>query len=101
MRERAEIVDFASPLRAEHVGLFWSSIRSEFPTIQQQPMVATPLGGTTPVEIQIYSGVGEMFPLPRFWIDCWRGVVSVFGHAEFHPNRSVCWQPFLKAPYCA
>ena len=33
--------------------------------------------------------------------DCWRGVVSVFGHAEFHPNRSVCWQPFLKAPYCA
>jgi uncharacterized protein (TIGR04255 family) len=53
-------------LRAEHVGLFWSRMRREFPTIQQQPPVATPsLGNTFSIEI---TGSDELFPMPRFWI---------------------------------
>jgi uncharacterized protein (TIGR04255 family) len=56
------------PLRAEHVGLFWSSIRSEFPTIQQQPVILSPAQPAAPVVFEPMT-VGEMFPLPRFWIE--------------------------------
>lgn len=45
-------------MRAEHVGLFWSSIASEFPEASQN----VPIGG----EIDI-SATGEIFPMPRFW----------------------------------
>lgn len=45
------------PLRAEHIGLFWNRIRSEFPNCSQQLMI----GG---IEIQVPE---EIFPLPRFW----------------------------------
>lgn len=46
-------------LRNEHVGLFWSRIRSEFPTVEQQ----APVGGAE--AFQQLSG--EFFPMPRFW----------------------------------
>lgn len=44
-------------LHAEHVGLFWSRIRKEFPRISQQ----APIGA-------IIDDPGDIFPLPRFWI---------------------------------
>ncbi len=44
-------------LRAEHIGVFWSLVRNQFPKIEQQP----PVGG-------IIEAPGEIFPLPRFWI---------------------------------
>ncbi|NPD21735.1 TIGR04255 family protein [Alterinioella nitratireducens] len=46
-------------LRSEHIGLFWSRIRNEFPAIEQQ----APVGGAEAFE-QIS---GEFFPMPRFW----------------------------------
>jgi len=60
-------------LRAEHVGLFWSTIRESFPTIRQQPNVVPPaVGPVQPVTIE-FSVEGEMFPLPRFWIEAHNG----------------------------
>lgn len=44
-------------LKAETVGLFWQSIRPDFPKASQNHPV-----GITPV-----PSVGEIFPLPRFW----------------------------------
>ena len=29
-------------LQAEHIGIFWSSIRNEFPKIQQRPLLSAP-----------------------------------------------------------
>lgn len=46
-------------LRSEHVGLFWSKIRSKFPVAEQQ----APVGGAE--AFQHISG--ELFPMPRFW----------------------------------
>ena len=43
-------------LRSEHVGLFWSQIKREFPVTQQQP----PVGSEIPV-------ANEVFPMPRYW----------------------------------
>lgn len=42
-------------LRSEHIGLFWSQIRNEFPVVKQQP----------PVDMVRSSN--EIFPMPRFW----------------------------------
>jgi uncharacterized protein (TIGR04255 family) len=43
-------------LRAEHAGMFWSLIRSDFPQISQQ----SPLG--------LEFGFGEeVYPMPRYW----------------------------------
>ena len=55
-------------LRAEHVGLFWSSIRSEFPTIQQQPVVMSPIVPPG-VVVEVGVALGDIFPLPRFWLE--------------------------------
>jgi len=46
-------------LRSEHVGLFWSRVRKDFPVVEQQP----PVGGAETFEL---IG-GEIFPMPRFW----------------------------------
>jgi len=46
-------------LRAEHIGLFWSSIQKSFPRSQN----AVPIGGTDIIGL----GPGDIFPLPRFW----------------------------------
>ena len=53
-------VYFDPPLiafRNEHVGLFWERIRSDFPSVAQQP----------PLVIQPDGGVDEFFPMPRYW----------------------------------
>jgi len=62
------------PLRAEHVGLFWSSMRSDFPTIQQQPEVVPPIAPAPPV---VFATTAEMFPLPRFWIESLNGEMLI------------------------
>lgn len=46
-------------LRAEHIGLFWSSIQKKFP----QSKNAVPIGGTDIIGL----GPEDIFPLPRFW----------------------------------
>lgn len=46
-------------LRSEHIGLFWSRIRNEFPVVEQQ----APVGGAETFE----RISGEFFPMPRFW----------------------------------
>lgn len=46
-------------LRNEHIGLFWSKIRDQFPTVTQQPTI----GG-----LDAFDPVGnEIFPMPRYW----------------------------------
>jgi len=45
-----------SSLRSEHVGLFWSRIREEFPNVTQVP----PVGSVAQIP-------PELFPIPRFW----------------------------------
>jgi uncharacterized protein (TIGR04255 family) len=62
------------PLRAEHVGLFWSGMRSDFPTIQQQPEVTSPIQPGPPAMLVT---VAEMFPLPRFWIESQDGEMLI------------------------
>jgi uncharacterized protein (TIGR04255 family) len=64
------------PVRAEHIGLFWSTIRSEFPNIQQQPIVASPVALPAPVIIGL-GAIGEIFPLPRFWIEASNGEMLI------------------------
>jgi uncharacterized protein (TIGR04255 family) len=54
------------PLRSEHIGLFWSEVRSEFPKIQQQPELALPIVGPT-LGVQI-GFTDEPYPMPRFWL---------------------------------
>jgi uncharacterized protein (TIGR04255 family) len=51
--------------RAEHIGLFWSSIREEFPTVSQQPIVAAP-GAVSSVLMDFGN---EFSFLPRFWLE--------------------------------
>lgn len=48
-------------VRSEHVGVFWNSIRSEFPHIEQQPELSVPMSGP-----EIVFGPG--FPPPRHWL---------------------------------
>ena len=44
-------------LRSEHVGLFWSQIQKDFPTVRQQP----------PVGIAPSVFTDEIVPMPRYW----------------------------------
>ena len=46
-------------LRNEHIGLLWSKIRQEFPTVQQQ----APVGGAEAIE----TIGGDFLPMPRYW----------------------------------
>jgi uncharacterized protein (TIGR04255 family) len=48
-------------LKAQHVGLYWSSIRDRFPSCEQQPGVPSPTSPQPFIEAP-----GEVFPLPRF-----------------------------------
>jgi uncharacterized protein (TIGR04255 family) len=52
-------------LRAEHIGLFWSKIRSHFPKIQQQPEIVLPIVGRLSFQIGFTD---EPYPMPRFWL---------------------------------
>jgi uncharacterized protein (TIGR04255 family) len=58
------------PLRSEHVGLFWSAVRDEFPTIRQQQLVARPPFGPIASSFTFeFLGENEVFPMPRFWLE--------------------------------
>lgn len=50
-------------VRSEHVGVFWNSMRKEFPVIQQQPELIVP---TAPAEIVLEAG--QFMPPPRHWL---------------------------------
>jgi uncharacterized protein (TIGR04255 family) len=55
------------PFRSEHVGLFWSSLREEFPVIRQQPIVSPPAWGSSgALTIELAD---EIYPMPRFWLE--------------------------------
>jgi len=58
-----------APLRAEHVGVFWSTIRKDFPKIQQQPVLTIP--PTTAVASGVFELAfpNELFPMPRYWLE--------------------------------
>jgi uncharacterized protein (TIGR04255 family) len=60
--------DHVQSFRSEHVGLFWASVRNEFPITQQQPIVTPPFFGTKPVTIEVI-GENEIYPMPRFWLE--------------------------------
>jgi uncharacterized protein (TIGR04255 family) len=63
-------VYFADPIlamRAEHVGLFWSSIEGHFPEVAQH----VPIGG---IDI---AAPDEVFPMPRFWFTSSDGVYLI------------------------
>lgn len=47
-------------LRAEHVGLFWSSVREEYPNSEQNIVIGD-------VETAGIQAPNEVFPMPRFW----------------------------------
>lgn len=51
-------------LRSEHIGLFWSEIKKDFPKVQQQPELNFPLAGPS---ITIQFGIDEAVPMPRYW----------------------------------
>jgi uncharacterized protein (TIGR04255 family) len=55
-------------LRSEHVGLFWSSVRTKFPSIGQQPMITPPVFGGSGFAIE-WTGQNEVYPMPRFWLE--------------------------------
>src|SRR5690554_3197923 len=46
-------------MSSEHIGLFWSRIRREFPKIQQQ----LPVGGDPLFDVH----GNDVFPMPRYW----------------------------------
>lgn len=53
----------ALDLRTEHVGVYWSQIKSEFPLTRQQP----------PVGAEMLGGA-DVFPMPRYWFIAEDGV---------------------------
>jgi uncharacterized protein (TIGR04255 family) len=56
------------PLRAEHIGLFWGSVRKDFPNIQQQGALVPPPVGNQTITFGL-SAAGEVYPMPRFWLE--------------------------------
>jgi uncharacterized protein (TIGR04255 family) len=57
----------------EHVGLFWSKIRHEFPVVSQHPvLVSPPLSPVPLIEFTI-----EQFPMPRFWFEAADGITLI------------------------
>jgi uncharacterized protein (TIGR04255 family) len=54
------------PLHSEHIGVFWSQVRGDFPSIQQQPELSLPLVGPN---MTVQFGItDEPYPMPRFWL---------------------------------
>jgi uncharacterized protein (TIGR04255 family) len=52
-------------LRSEHIGLYWSQVRQDFPNIQQQMPVTAP-------GQQLFMSF-ELNPMPRFWLEAQDG----------------------------
>jgi len=46
-------------LKAQHIGIYWASVRDRYPNCDQQPPIS--FTGLPP------DAPGEVFPLPRFW----------------------------------
>ena len=63
------------PLHSEHIGVFWSQIRSEFPSIQQQPELTLPIVGPN-FSIQ-FGMTDEPYPMPRFWLSSEDGTILI------------------------
>jgi uncharacterized protein (TIGR04255 family) len=64
-----------APLRSEHVGVFWSTVRDEFPVIRQQQAIARPAFGPILASITFeFPGENELYPMPRFWLESADGV---------------------------
>ncbi len=45
--------------RSEHVGILWSKLREEFPTVEQRPPLNSPIRGN--------ETLLELMPMPRYW----------------------------------
>ena len=57
---------FESPLtafRSEHIGLLWSRLRKDFPTVEQRP----PITGTVQGQETTLMVDGEFLVMPRYW----------------------------------
>jgi uncharacterized protein (TIGR04255 family) len=52
-------------LKAQHIGLYWDSIRAKYPKCEQQTLIVSPADG--PIPAVLLQVPGEPFPLPRFW----------------------------------
>ena len=50
-------------LRSEHIGLLWSRLRDEFPTVRQRE----PIGGAAETHSAVEANGGEFLVMPRFW----------------------------------
>jgi uncharacterized protein (TIGR04255 family) len=48
-------------VRSEHIGMFWGSVRNQFPKIQQQPELP-------PMSSEMTISFSEPYPMPRFWL---------------------------------
>jgi uncharacterized protein (TIGR04255 family) len=57
-------------LRAQHIGIYWYTIRDRYPLCEQQPPIAQAVEGA-PEQIDLSELLhhmgGEVYPLPRFW----------------------------------
>ena len=53
-----------SGFRSEHIGLFWSKIKDNFPVVRQNPMVGT---GIDLSNIGTLDDNSETLPMPRYW----------------------------------
>jgi uncharacterized protein (TIGR04255 family) len=52
-------------LKAQHIGIYWDSVREKYPLCQQQSIVVHPLDPQP--QQGLMQAPDEIFPLPRFW----------------------------------
>jgi len=64
------------PFHTEHVGLFWSKIRSEYPNCRQQPVITPPVFARGPAVFEMVLG-DELIPMPRYLFESSNGVTLV------------------------
>ncbi len=53
-------------MKAQHIGIYWDSIRERYPLCDQQAPAVASAPGTPPTAL-FQEVPGEVFPLPRFW----------------------------------
>jgi len=63
--------------RVEHIGLFWSRIRHEFPTVSQRPIIAPPPFVAGSPQFMTIELSDEQFPMPRFWFEAADGITLI------------------------
>ena len=103
-------VYFSEPvldLRSQHIGLFWSKVREQFPSVEQR----NPAGGIEALNVS----AGEVFPMPRYWFISqdgtdllqvqrnallmnWRNKDTEYPgfHEHLEPKFDKCFKDFLK-----